>query len=128
MYVSGKWNDATKQSSFSNNRHPSPYDDTDLRNALSSNLINDPHYGFSSLKQFKQWVHKAQWRRGLNNVGVQLSVYQVDYKHLKKGKYQAIFDISKANIVKVLRPDFLDCTQVKTKKQQSTRKVIKLAI
>lgn len=88
-------------------RHIAPDEDE----ALGWDELDDRRsyiFGFSSLAQFKHWVFKKKWRKGLARYDVRLNKYMVDSGYMIKGTAQAIFNPEHARLIESRRPDYAD--------------------
>jgi hypothetical protein len=88
-------------------RHPNPFNDE----KLGYREVEEPddwYFGFSNLRQYREWFHRAEWRRKLHKLGVQLNRYEIEDEEMRVGEKQAIFIKAKARLVETRRPDFMD--------------------
>lgn len=66
----------------------------------------DVHYfGFASLEQYRAWMFKPEWRKGLAELGVLLNKYLVEDAAVVVSPHQAIFKKARAKLVESCRPD-----------------------
>jgi hypothetical protein len=90
-------------------RQPNPHDDTplmdDAQRIFGSRYIqNEHHFGFRSIKQMKQWVHRKCWREKLATEGLVLAQYEVPREKIAIGRTQVFFDRTCAKKVAELCP------------------------
>lgn len=90
-------------------RQPDPYDDEHLMEDAvrvfgERYVRGEHHFGFRSIKQMKQWVHRKKWREKLEEDGLVLSQYEVPREQVAIGRTQVYFDRSYAKKVAELSP------------------------
>lgn len=73
-----------------NTRHPMPYDDAALMDALEGKPFTRLLFAFSSLDQLKFWIHRRDVRHTLKNEGLHIQVY--DAPDCWAGDTQCVFD------------------------------------
>jgi hypothetical protein len=82
-------------------RHPMPYDDLKLMNALSldGQDYRGKLFAFSSLEQLKFWIYREDDRAAIADDGCK--VYTIDAKRVWVGDTQCVFDIEGSEVVNV---------------------------
>ena len=94
---------------WASDRHPSP-----LRDAVLGFCDIDPDerdrwkFGFATLGQMRQWVYKAKWRKGLDELGYQLNCYRVPDGFANRSNFQAIFHEDHAVLVETREVGYAD--------------------
>lgn len=86
------------------NIHIIPSEDKSL--GLSFDYIDDESYffGFLDIEQYKAWVYNPVWRQKLGDYGINLCVYEIDSRKLKKSEHQVAFRREDAILIKTLNP------------------------
>lgn len=84
--------------------HVIPSEDCQL--GLSFDAIDDESYffGFLDIDQYKAWVYNPVWRQKLGDYGLNLCVYEIDSRKLKKSEHQVAFRREDAILIKTLNP------------------------
>lgn len=73
--------------------HPSPW----FEPALGHYIADEECCCFTSLRRMRSWF--KGWRRKLHEVGFELWVYEVPEEYVRRGDYQAVFEIDEAALV-----------------------------
>jgi hypothetical protein len=101
------WDNVTKNSRHmlqQDNIHVIPSLDKKL--GLTFDCIEDESYffGFLDIDQYKAWLYNPVWRHKLGDYGINLCVYEIDSRKLKKSEHQVAFRREDAILVEVLNP------------------------
>lgn len=100
---------AADVSDWATDRHPSPLWDEALG---FFDIDRDEReywkFGFATLSQMRQWVYKAAWRRGLDDLGYSLVCYRVPDEFGRRSNFQAIFHSGRAERVEVRQVGYAD--------------------
>lgn len=95
--------------SWSSSRHPCPHFDDGLGwNDIDCDERDAWKFGFATLGQMRQWVYKAKWRKGLDEIGFSLVCYRVPDKFGRRSNFQAIFHSEHAERVEVRQVSYAD--------------------
>lgn len=93
MYSEDGWNVLDDGSPEMPARHPEPWSDSALLAAMQAVpdfRMEHWYFGFSSVRQFRNWLYNDQWLIGLTAAGFVLGVYRHEHGALLKGNTQAI--------------------------------------
>lgn len=77
-----------------NGRHPMPYRDSRLMDALGKEDYVGKHFAFTSLDQLKMWIHNKDDRQAIAADGLHIVVFSA--KEAWAGDTQAVFVRSSA--------------------------------
>lgn len=79
--------------------HVIPSEDKGL--GLSFDCIDDESYffGFLNVDQYKAWVYNPVWRQKLSQYGIQISIYEIESRRLRKSPYQVAFRREDATLI-----------------------------
>jgi hypothetical protein len=81
--------------------HPTPEEDAALRDnwykISRANTHREWYFGFSDLKQLRNWIYRTEWRDELTARGLKISVYEVTHYHI--GDTQSIFRWEDAKLI-----------------------------
>lgn len=81
--------------------HPLPNEDAALSSVWNDFRVKGIHrewsFGFSDLKQLRNWIYRSEWRDELARTGFMISVYDAKDYHL--GDTQCIFKLKESNLV-----------------------------
>lgn len=100
--------------SWSSARHPCPnFDDGLGWSDIDCDERDLWKFGFATLSQMRQWVYRAKWRRGLDEIGFSLVCYSVPDEFGRRSNFQAIFRADLAERVEVRQVAYADQLQAK---------------
>lgn len=95
-------------------RHPNPLWDEALGfDDIDPDERDRYKFGFATLGQMRQWVYKAAWRRGLDEIGFSLNCYRVPDEYGRRSNFQAIFHEGHAVLVETRQVSYADQLQAK---------------
>lgn len=57
---------------------------------------SDRRYAFTSMKQLREWFFEPEFLRIVGDLGVELSIYEVDPAHVVAGSTQCVFNVRMA--------------------------------
>lgn len=86
--------------------HPGPFTDKGLKNLfLQYDELFAFNFGFSSLRQLKDWFFNREDRQLIAECGIVCAVYEVEDEHFHLGERQCVF--KKRHAKKVGQVDFI---------------------
>lgn len=100
---------------FSGPRHPSPMWDYALGYYDIDGDERDYYkFSFATLAQMRQWVYRAAWRRGLDELGYRLNCYEVPDEYARRSNFQAVFHEGHAKLIETRLVGYADQLQAKS--------------
>lgn len=86
--------------------HPGPFTDKGLRNSsFRIGELLEFNFGFSSLRQLRDWFFLREDRQLISECGIVCAVYEVEDGHFHLGEMQCVF--KKSHAKKVGQVDFI---------------------
>lgn len=61
-------------------------------------------FGFKDVEQYKNWAFNPYWRKRFSELGVFLSIYEVEKRYVREGEGQLIFIKEKATLISKISP------------------------
>ncbi len=87
-------------------KHPGPYADKGLKSSsFRYDELLEFYFGFSSLRQLKDWFSHREDRQLISEFGIVCAVYEVEDEHFHLGERQCVF--KKRHAKKVETVDFI---------------------
>ena len=86
--------------------HPGPFTDSGLRSSsFRFGELLEFNFGFSSLRQLRDWFFNRADRQLISECGIVCAVYEVEDEHFHLGERQCVFKKSHAKKVEIV--DFI---------------------
>lgn len=91
---------------------PGPHTDRGLRDFWIDQEYSNTHkqfrFGFKTLKQYREWQHDPEKRRGLAESDIRLRCYHVPREDVFHGDRQTVFRPDRAKLIEDRSPDYAD--------------------